>query len=129
VHWLHETFGHSAELVLFLALALGYLVGKIRIGNFQLGGVAGSLLAAVILSQIGVVVDNGVKAILFALFIYAVGFESGPQFFASLGRQSVKEILLAVVLAISGLVTRGTDAVGDHRHGQRCHRQVRARGG
>jgi putative transport protein len=105
VHWLHETFGHSAELVLFLALALGYLVGKIRIGNFQLGGVAGSLLAAVILSQIGVVVDNGVKAILFALFIYAVGFESGPQFFASLGRQSVKEILLAVVLAISGLVT------------------------
>jgi hypothetical protein len=27
--------------------------------------------------------------------------ESGPQFFRSLGRQSVKEILMAVVVAVS----------------------------
>jgi aspartate-alanine antiporter len=43
--------------------------------------------------------------VLFALFIYAVGFESGPQFFRSLGRQSLREIAMAAVLAISGLVT------------------------
>jgi putative transport protein len=46
-----------------------------------------------------------VKAVLFALFIYAVGFESGPQFFSSLGRQSVKEIILAAVMAATGLAT------------------------
>ena len=66
---------------------------------------AGSLLAAVILSMIGVSVDNGVKSILFALFIYAVGFESGPQFFKSLGPKSIKEILLAAFMAIVGLTT------------------------
>ena len=52
----------------------------IPIWKISICGVAGSLLVAVVLSLIGVPVDNGVKAILFALFIYAVGFESGPQF-------------------------------------------------
>jgi AspT/YidE/YbjL antiporter-like protein len=63
------------------------------------------LLVAVLISQVGVEIDDGVKAILFALFIYAVGFESGPQFFRSLGRQSIREIAMAAVLAISGLAT------------------------
>lgn len=103
--WLHELFKKSPEIALFLSLGLGYFVGKIQFGKFQLGGVAGSLLVAVIVSQVGVHIDPGVKAVLFALFIYAVGYESGPQFFSSLGRQSVKEIMLAAVLAISGLAT------------------------
>ncbi|MFT8417638.1 MAG: aspartate-alanine antiporter [Acetobacter sp.] len=93
------------EIALFLAIAIGYSIGKIRFGSFQLGGVAGSLLAAVAISQIGVHIDSGIKAVLFALFIYAVGFQSGPQFFRSLGRQSMREVLMAVVLAVSGLLT------------------------
>jgi aspartate-alanine antiporter len=95
----------SPEISLFLALAIGYWIGKFQFGKFQLGGVAGSLLAAVLISQLGVQIDNGIKAVLFALFIYAVGFESGPQFFRSLGRQSIREIVMAAVLAISGLAT------------------------
>lgn len=102
---LHEIFRQSPEIALFLSLAGGYAIGKIQFGKFQLGGVAGSLLVAVLISQVGVSIDNGVKSVLFALFIYAVGFESGPQFFRSLGRQSLREIAMAVVLAISGLVT------------------------
>jgi putative transport protein len=102
---LHELFKRSPEIALFLSLGLGYYVGKIKFGSFQLGGVAGSLLVAVVVSQVGVTVDPGVKAILFALFIYAVGYESGPQFFSSLGRQSFKEIILAGVLALTGLAT------------------------
>ncbi|MGR4870669.1 aspartate-alanine antiporter [Variovorax sp. LARHSF232] len=103
--WLHGIFKHSPEIALFLSLALGYLIGKIKFGKFQLGGVAGSLLVAVIVSQVGVEIDSGVKAVLFALFIYAVGYESGPGFFNALGKQSIKEILLAVVMAASGLAT------------------------
>jgi len=100
-----DIFRQSPEIALFLSLALGYSVGKIQFGKFQLGGVAGSLLAAVLISQFGVQIDNGIKAVLFALFIYAVGFESGPQFFRSLGRHSIREIVMAAVLAGSGLVT------------------------
>ena len=103
--FLRSIFHQAPEIALFSALALGYWVGKFRFGSFQLGGVAGSLLAAVLISQVGVTIDSGIKAVLFALFIYAVGFESGPQFFRSLGRQSVKEILMALVVAVSGLVT------------------------
>ncbi|MHC5233311.1 aspartate-alanine antiporter [Brucella sp. LJL56] len=105
MHWLQAIFQQAPEIALFLSLAGGYAIGKIHFGKFQLGGVAGSLLVAVIISQVGVQIDNGVKALLFALFIYAVGFESGPQFFRSLGRQSLREIAMAAVLAISGLAT------------------------
>ncbi|MBF8176880.1 MAG: aspartate-alanine antiporter [Burkholderiaceae bacterium] len=105
MEWLHELFKKSPEIALFLSLALGYYIGKIKFGKFQLGGVAGSLLVAVVVSQVGVQVDPGVKAVLFALFIYAVGYESGPQFFNSLGKQSIREIILAAVLAITGLIT------------------------
>lgn len=80
-------------------------LGKIKFGKFQLGGVAGSLLVAVLASQVGVEIDDGVKSVMFALFIYAVDYESGPDFFRSLGKQSIKEIILAAVLAVTGLLT------------------------
>ncbi|MBB5189622.1 aspartate-alanine antiporter [Silvimonas terrae] len=103
--WLHDIFKHSPEIALFFSLAVGYRIGQIHFGKFQLGGVAGSLLVAVVVSQVGVTVDPGVKAVLFALFIYAVGYESGPSFFSSLGKQSIREIILAAVLSITGLIT------------------------
>lgn len=105
MEWIQQTLKQSPEIMLFLSLALGFWIGQIHYGKFQLGGVAGSLLVAVVLSLVGVSVDNGVKSLLFALFIYAVGFESGPQFFKSLGPQSLKEIFLAVFMAVVGLVT------------------------
>ena len=105
MEWIQGQLSHYPEILLFLALGIGFYIGKFQIGKFQLGGVAGSLLVAVALSMFGVSVDNGVKSILFALFIYAVGFESGPQFFKSLGPKSIKEILLAAFMAIVGLAT------------------------
>lgn len=103
--WLHQVFQKSPEVALFASLALGYLIGQINFGKFQLGGVGGSLLAAVVISQAGVQIDNGVKAVMFAVFIYAVGYDSGPQFFNSLNRKTLREIAMAVFLAVSALVT------------------------
>lgn len=105
LNWILDGLKHSPEILLFLSLSLGYLIGGIRIGKFQLGGVAGSLLVAVALSVFGVTVDAGVKAVLFALFIYAVGYESGPQFFRSLGVKTLREIFLALFIAVAGFVT------------------------
>lgn len=103
--WLHALFQKSPEAALFLTLAIGYAIGKINFGRFQLGGVGGSLLAAVVISQVGVEIDNGVKSVMFALFIYAVGYNSGPQFFNSLNKSSLREIALAVILAVTALIT------------------------
>lgn len=102
---IQNQLSHSPEILLFLSLAIGFWIGQLQFGKFQFGGVAGSLLVAVLLSLLGIPIDNGVKAVLFALFIYAVGFESGPQFFKSLGPESIKEILLAVFMAVTGLIT------------------------
>lgn len=102
---IQNLFKHTPEIAIFLSLGIGYAIGKINFGKFQLGGVAGSLLAAIIISLFGVTIDPILKNVLFALFIYTVGYTSGPQFFRSLGKKSIKEIILAAVLAITGLIT------------------------
>ena len=103
--WLHNIFHKSPEIALFLSLAVGYYIGQINFGKFQLGGVGGSLLAAVVISQAGVTIDNGVKSVMFAVFIYAVGYDSGPGFFNSLNRKTLREIAMAIFLAVSALIT------------------------
>ncbi|SAK82578.1 aspartate-alanine antiporter [Caballeronia ptereochthonis] len=103
--WLHDIFQKSPESALFLSLAAGYLIGQINFGKFQLGGVGGSLIAAVVVSQAGVQIDNGVKSVMFAVFIYAVGYDSGPQFFNSINRKTLREIAMAVFLAVTALLS------------------------
>ena len=105
MEWLHGIFQKSPEIALFLSLAVGYWIGQISFGKFQLGGIGGSLLAAVVISQAGVTVDSGVKAVMFAVFIYAVGYDSGPGFFRSLNRKTLREIAMSVFMAVAGLVT------------------------
>jgi putative transport protein len=105
MEWIHQILTKSPEIALFLSLAAGYFIGQINFGKFQLGGVGGSLLAAVVISQFGVQIDNGVKSVMFAIFIYAVGYDSGPQFFNSLSRKTLREIAMAVFLAVSALIT------------------------
>ena len=70
MEFLHQLFGKEPLLALFLTIALGYLVGKIKIGSFTLGGIAGTLLVGVVIGQLGINIDSGIKAIFFALFIW-----------------------------------------------------------
>jgi len=87
-----------------LSLAIGYWIGKIKIGNFTLGGMAGTLLAAIVIGQIGVPVDTVVKEMMFALFIYATGYVSGPQFFGSLSRKTLNQLHLALISGVAVFV-------------------------
>ncbi|ALE92310.1 transporter [Arthrobacter alpinus] len=102
---LNALFTAEPLLALFITLALGYLIGKIRIGSFVLGGIAGTLLVGVVIGQIGVSIDPGIKTIFFALFIYAVGFQGGPQFVHALNRRSLNQLVSAVVMTVVGLIT------------------------
>lgn len=97
----------NPEIALFIALAVGHLIGMVRVGPVQLGGVCGTLIVALLLGQSGVTLAPDVKAVFFALFIFALGFTGGPQFFAHIasgwrfGLLSLVEIIMvmAVVLA------------------------------
>lgn len=102
--FLRHIFVAQPLVALFVTLALGYLVGKIKIGSFTLGGVAGTLLVGVIVGQLGINLDNGIKNIFFALFIYAVGFQGGPQFFHALNRRSLNQLASAFVMCLTGLL-------------------------
>src|SRR5271154_7086092 len=100
----HELFKSEPLLALFITIALGYLVGKLKVGSFVLGGVAGTLLVGVVIGQLGINVNAGIKAIFFALFIYAVGFQGGPQFFHALNRRSLNQLVSAFVMCFTGLL-------------------------
>lgn len=93
----------NPEIAVFLAISLGVLLGRIQIGSFHLGSVAGALLMGLLIGQIGLEVPHELKSVFFALFIYAVGFKSGPEFFGSLNRGTLKLVLLSVVLCATAL--------------------------
>ena len=98
---LQAFFKQVPMAALFASLAIGYLVGRIKIGKFQLGGMTGTLLAAVAIGQIGVPVNPVVKPMMFALFIFTTGYVCGPQFFVNLNRKTLNQLHLAV---FSGIV-------------------------
>jgi putative transport protein len=101
---LHRLLTTEPLLALFLTISLGYLVGKLKAGNFVLGGIAGTLLVGVVIGQLGVDINSGIKSIFFALFIYAVGFQGGPQFFHALNRRSLNQLASAFVMCFAGLL-------------------------
>src|ERR1041385_2214448 len=94
----------APEIALFAALFLGHVLGRVKVKGFSLGGVAGSLLVALLIGQIGVTLPEALKAVCFALFIYAIGFKSGPEFFGGLNRSSFKLVISAVVHSIAALI-------------------------
>ncbi len=104
--WTHHILKAAPEIALFAALALGHALGRVKLGSFSLGGVAGSLIVALVVGQLtGVVMPEALKAVCFALFIYSVGFKSGPEFFGGLNRSSLKLVASAVVQCLAALIT------------------------
>jgi len=92
------------EIAFFLVLGLGYLLGKLSIGSFKLGAVTGTLLAGVLVGQLGITLSNDVKQCFFLLFLFAIGFRTGPQFFRGLKSDGLQHAALAAIVATTGLV-------------------------
>jgi len=97
-------FGHHPALALFCSLAVGYALGKITIGSFTVGSVAGCLLAGVLVGQTGVVVSDDLKQAFFMLFLFSIGYRTGPQFFRSLNLHALPQIAITVLLCVVALV-------------------------
>lgn len=94
----------SPELLVFLALAIGYLIGKITIKGFGLGTTASVLIASMALGQITVDVPPLLKSISFALFAFCIGYQVGPQFFGSLKKEGLNYLWITLVVAVAGLI-------------------------
>lgn len=86
--------------VLFVTVGLGYLIGKLKVGPIQLGGVCGTLIVALLIGQTGCQMRGDLKEVAFALFIFAMGYSGGPQFFANLNRSSLRYVVLPIIEAL-----------------------------
>src|SRR6516162_9649941 len=104
IDWGRALLGAHSEITFFLILGIGYVLGKIGLGSFRLGAVTGTLIAGVLLGQTGLALPSEVKECFFLLFLFAIGFRTGPQFFLSLRKDGLQHAALAAIVATSGLI-------------------------
>jgi putative transport protein len=106
VPWVQDFLAKYPELAVYLAVAIGYVIGRLRIAGIGLGPVTGSLFAGMLIGQFAhVPVSSMAKSFLFLLFLFGIGYSVGPQFMESLKRDGIKPVLLAVVVCLAGLAT------------------------
>jgi putative transport protein len=96
--WLIGMLRTYPELAVFLALAFGFWLGPKKLAGFSLGAVTVTLLAGIAIGQFGIAVPGPIKSAFFLLFLFAVGFGVGPQFFAGLSKDGPRQIVFSLVV-------------------------------
>lgn len=105
MQWFIEALREHPELALFLTLAVGHSAGRMKIGSFQLGPTLACLFAGVLVGQLDIAVPAALKNTLFLLFLFAVGYNTGPLFFRGLKATGLPQIALTVLLCVTALLT------------------------
>jgi putative transport protein len=93
------------ELALFATLSLGYFLGQFKYGRISLGTVASTLLVGVVIGLADVKISPFTKSVFFYLFIFAIGYKVGPQFFRGLRGEGLQQAALAVIFCLLALAT------------------------
>ncbi|CAJ1369416.1 unnamed protein product [Effrenium voratum] len=91
-------FHQDSVLVIFTIIAIGYLIGNIRIARFEIGVTGGVLLCALLFGHYGYTIDPIVQSIGFTLFIYSVGWQAGPQILNVLRQDGPKYLVLTLFM-------------------------------
>lgn len=86
------------EIAIYLTIGLGFLIGKIKIKGFGLGIVSSVLLVGVIIGQLHIPVGSTLKPTAFLLFLFAIGYKVGPQFFSGLKKEGLPQVFFAVLM-------------------------------
>src|SRR5215212_620918 len=110
MNYLARSLSEHQELAVFLTLAIGFFIGRLKIGSFSLGTVVGTLLAGVAIGQLNIQVSPVVKYVFFDLFLFTTGYKVGPQFFRALKKDALPQLALTVVLCVTCLLAAYTAA-------------------
>ncbi|MBD5330268.1 MAG: aspartate-alanine antiporter [Bacteroides sp.] len=105
LHWIVQTLRDNPAIAIFLTLGIGFWIGKLKYKTFSLGTVTSVLLVGVLMGQLNIGVPGPLKQVFFLLFLFAIGYSVGPQFFASLRGSGLKQVFFAVVMCVIVLAT------------------------
>lgn len=103
--WIVSVLRNNPSLAVFLTLGVGFFVGQLKYKTFSLGTVTSVLLVGVAVGQLDIPVPGPLKDVFFLLFLFAVGYSVGPQFFQALKGDGLKQVLFAVVVCVLCLLT------------------------
>jgi putative transport protein len=93
------------ELAVFLTLAIGFYIGRLKIGGCSVGSVTGVLLTGLFIGQADIPIAPAIKSVFFLFFLFAVGYGVGPQFFRGLKSEGLRQALFATLVCLACLVT------------------------
>ena len=110
MNYLTQALREHQELAVFLTLAIGFFIGRLKIGTFSLGTAVGTLLAGVAIGQMNIEVPAVVKYVFFDLFLFTTGYKVGPQFFRALKKDAMPQLALTLVLCLTCLIAAYTAA-------------------
>src|ERR1043166_7565220 len=110
MNYLTTALREHQELAIFLTLAIGFFIGRVKIGSFSLGTVVGALLAGGAIGQLAIQVPACVKYVFFDLFLFTTGYKVGPQFFRGLKKDALPQLALTLVLCVVCLLAAYTAA-------------------
>lgn len=112
-HEINNFFVQNPSMALFLTLCLGFLIGKLKYKMLTLGTVTSVLLVGVVFGILfpEVQILPPLKNTFFLLFLFAIGYSVGPQFFRSFKKTGLPQVLFACVmcavcLGVSWLVAK-----------------------
>src|SRR5580693_4646992 len=100
INWFFQTLRTYPEIAIFLSLALGYYFGSFTYKGLGLGAVTATLIAAVIIGQIGITISGPLKPTFFLMFLFAIGYGVGPQFVRGIAQDGLPQALFAVVVCL-----------------------------
>ena len=98
-----QVLRQHSEIALFLCLAVGYVIGKLRLGGHELGLVTGALFAGLLIGQLAIDIRPEIKTIFLLLFLFANGYGAGPQFFRALKQEGFAPLLLTLFTLEMGI--------------------------
>src|SRR5215207_4076334 len=98
--WFTTTLKTYPEIAIFMTLALGYFFGKFTFKGIGLGAVTATLLAGVLIGQVGITISQPLKAFVFLMFLFAVGYAVGPQFVRGIAKDGVPQAVFSVVQCV-----------------------------
>ena len=112
MEWLHTLFfGNGiahAVLTFALVITIGILLGKVKIGGISLG-ITWILFVGIVLSHFGMTVDGEVRHFVqefgLILFVFSIGLQVGPGFFASFKHGGMTLVMCAVAIVLLGVAT------------------------